>query len=70
MAHTPRFHLGQGRVIKQIAVALFCFVFVGIGLVGAMYAIGSAIETVGQHQDEQRMCLRGARNGFEIERCK
>lgn len=58
---------------KQIAAALLCaaFVaFVGIGLVGALYAIGSAIETVGQHQDEHRMCLRGARNGLEIERCK
>ena len=57
-------------MIKQLATALFCFVFVMLGLVGAIYAIGSTIETVGQQQDERRACLRGSRNGLEIERCK
>lgn len=54
----------------KIAAGVLLLALVSIGFLAAVYAIGTAIETVGQHQDEHRMCLRGATNGLEIERCK
>lgn len=39
-------------------------------VVAVLWVVGTAVETIGQHDEEHQRCLHGAANGLEIKRCR
>lgn len=58
------------RIIKMAFFTSFYGLVLALGLAGTLAGIGFLIEGWKRHNEMQSICLKGASNGLEIERCK
>jgi hypothetical protein len=54
---------------KLIIGTVSCL-FVAVSFIALGWFIGTAIETVGQYQEDRDRCMKQAVNGYEMERCR
>jgi hypothetical protein len=45
-------------------------ILIAAGALAFLYLLGTAVENIGERQDEHNRCLKNATNGYEIQQCR